>query len=962
MKILQLNVGRSRGAHDLLWHMATDKLVDFLLVSEPNRKLVEGDRWRTDRRGDAAIGEVSRLVAVERSGSGDGFVWVELAGVVVYSCYISPNIRFEEYVRVVGGVLDDVERWDKDVMVVGDFNAKSVGWGGVVTDARGAYLADAVAALGLVCLNEGTSPTFERGDYGSYIDVTFATEGVARKVLGWSVLDEETLSGHRCISYEVEEVVRLSMGVAPRWQVSEDGLARFKLALGRQIGMVNIMGPESLTEVVAEVCEETLGSRRTRGRKSVYWWTAGIAELRAACMRARRRMQRARDFHDREALREELRVARSTLRKEIVKVKRVKWAELCCAVEDDPWGDAYKIVTKKFGRTLPVLTKNQLRGAVERLFPRRSPGARDELVADEIPLFTVAELREASKRMKAGKSPGPDGIPVEVVKATVEVIPLMVLWCMNDMIVNEWFPEGWKRARLVLLRKGGRLDGDPGAFRPLCLLNTFGKLFEQLLVKRLKKEVERCGGLSDDQYGFREGRSAVTAVERVMSLVDAAAEGSRYTRQIPVVIMFDVKNAFNSLPWGVILEELKRRQVKPYLRRIIQQYLSERTVVGTAEGVEIVVEMTCGVPQGSVLGPDLWNVGYDGVLRIEYPEGVTAVGFADDLAVVVVARTEEQVVERANRAIERICTWLGEKGLELAVEKTVAIVMGGRRKLGPIVFNVGNSQIRPVEKAKYLGVWLDKRRSFQAHVIEVVDKAERTAAALCRLMTNVGGPRQKKRRLFGSVVDSVVLYAEPCWARALYVARAKGRLERLQRRMALRVCSAYRTVSAEAAFVVAGVPPMELLAVERGERYLGVGKAEARERLLEKWQRRWQTTEVGRWTFRLIPEIKRWFLRGHGEVNFQLTQFLTGHGCFSAYLYGKGRRESGDCIYCGEDDTASHTILSCVRWEEYRRVCRCVVGVLEEATIVEKMLLGQKEWTAIETMIVSIVRSKMAEE
>lgn len=81
----------------------------------------------------------------------------------------------------------------KNVIIAGDFNAKSSEWGCNVTDRRGKLLMDCMASLGLQCLNKGNKPTFERGTYGSILDITFGSETLTKHINQWNVLDCETL-------------------------------------------------------------------------------------------------------------------------------------------------------------------------------------------------------------------------------------------------------------------------------------------------------------------------------------------------------------------------------------------------------------------------------------------------------------------------------------------------------------------------------------------------------------------------------------------------------------------------------------------------------------------------------------------------------------------------------------------------------------------------------------------------
>ncbi|KAA5634955.1 hypothetical protein F3G63_34325, partial [Pseudomonas aeruginosa] len=111
-------------------------------------------------------------------------------------------------------------------------------------------------------------------------------------------------------------------------------------------------------------------------------------------------------------------------------------------------------------------------------------------------------------------------------------------------------------------------------------------------------------------------------------------------------------------------------------------YLQDRCIILTdAEGGVVVKKVTGGVPQGSILGPTLWNILYDGVLRLELGDGAQLIGFADDLALVVSAKKEAELMAITNVALQKISAWMKQKRLHLAPEKTEAIVLSGRRKL-----------------------------------------------------------------------------------------------------------------------------------------------------------------------------------------------------------------------------------------------------------------------------------------
>ncbi|CAB0040241.1 unnamed protein product [Trichogramma brassicae] len=94
------------------------------------------------------------------------------------------------------------------------------------------------------------------------------------------------------------------------------------------------------------------------------------------------------------------------------------------------------------------------------------------------------------------------------------------------------FPSSWKRHRLVLLPKPGKPPDEPSSYRPLCMLDTAGKILERIMSDRLEAFTERPGGLSERQYGFRKGRSTIDAIEDVISTAREAIAGKRWYRVV----------------------------------------------------------------------------------------------------------------------------------------------------------------------------------------------------------------------------------------------------------------------------------------------------------------------------------------------------------------------------------------------------------------------------------------------
>ncbi|KAG8222055.1 hypothetical protein J437_LFUL000499 [Ladona fulva] len=116
---------------------------------------------------------------------------------------------------------------------------------------------------------------------------------------------------------------------------------------------------------------------------------------------------------------------------------------------------------------------------------------------------------------------------------------------------------------------------------------------------------------------------------------------------------------------------------------------------------------------------------------------------------------------------------------------------------------VGSEITETKVSARYLGVVFDSKLTFWPQIKKSSDKAAATTVSLSRLMANVGGPKQCKRKLLMAMVESQLLYGAEIWASALNTAKYRKRITVVQRRGALRVACSYRTVS-EAAVLLKG--------------------------------------------------------------------------------------------------------------------------------------------------------------
>lgn len=985
MKFLQINTNRSQGAHDMALATATHKGTDVLLVSEPNKKMMVPNVWLYDEQKDTGIRIFNPELKIKKRGKADGLTYIVTPEFALCSCYASGNRDLDHLEDLLDEISSIIRGNVGKTVIVGDYNAKSPLWGMIKTDARGAIMEEWIAQNDLVVINEGTKPTFQVENYTSILDLTLVTPDLKDQIQNWDVLDEDTLSDHNYISFELKQTNRLP-GARPKfsgWQTKKFD----ECAFDRKVSELHWDEEESsaghFSLKLKKLCDASMPKRRTHPRgKPVYWWTQNIADLRAECLRKRRahtRSSKKGNLAIQTATWLDFQTTRKKLRNSIKLSKRAMWKKLCEEVDKDIWGQGYKIVMKQvIGLpTIQRLTLHEMEKATRELF-LTAPSYCDNLTVisnnqSVIPNcdtnavifseFTIEEIDEACQKLKSKKAPGPGYIPPEILKMIASKKPDYVKNTYNSLARKGIFPPEWKAAKLVLIQKGNKPVGEPGSLRPLSLLDAEGKFYELLILGRLEKEIERSGGLSRNQFGFRKGRQTVDAVKIVVKLAEHASSFTWKYRRICAVIMLDVRNAFNCASWTQICDALCKRKIDKGLYRILNSYLSERTVILETDNQKRIVRLTGGVPQGSILGPTLWNLLYDDLFKINLPQETHLIGFADDVALIVSAKTEEALMENANTALRDVSNWMGTRHLYLAPEKSEAVLLTRKRKMRKIQFELNGTLIEPKATAKYLGVWLDTKLSFAEHVRKLEEKVLKTISALCRIMPNIGGPRASARKILTSVAQSQLLYAAPVYYPAYENQKLCRRLLSLQRKLNIRISSAYRTISGAAVGVIAGNPPIDLLALERKEKYEGAEKNEARKNLIERWQTRWEQQTSGMWTKKLIPNIERWINRSHGEVEYYITQALSGHGTFNKYLFDKGKRETAECKYCDQVDDAEHTLFECVRWTPVRHRYQIKTGELFEVNTVRNDLVGKNDqWNIMYETVRTIMKTKEEED
>lgn len=296
IRFLQINLGGGRSAQDLAVQTAVENNVNIIIASEFYKYRGIPDGWYSDVTSRSAV-VTSTPLPVDDFGAGNGFSWLKTGDLQVYSCYWSPNTSLAEFENFLRQLEANIRSSRCNVIVAGDFNAKNQAWSSTINDAKGDLLLDMIQSLGLTVCNQGNAPTRVKNGYSSHIDITLISDKIARKIKKWRILDEETLSDHKYITFEVTTNEAKALPVTG-WSTRRMNGMKF----------INSINSNHIFEGDADACAKDLTTILTQAmdeaaprksqtfsrRKSVYWWSPKLKQLRTDNNHLRRVYQRKR--------------------------------------------------------------------------------------------------------------------------------------------------------------------------------------------------------------------------------------------------------------------------------------------------------------------------------------------------------------------------------------------------------------------------------------------------------------------------------------------------------------------------------------------------------------------------------------------------------------------------------------------------------------------------------------------
>ena len=372
------------------------------------------------------------------------------------------------------------------------------------------------------------------------------------------------------------------------------------------------------------------------------------------------------------------------------------------------------------------------------------------------------EIMNVLKRFSPRKSTGPDNIPTKILKLGARSLSPILSCLINECFSSGFFPKCLKLARVTPIFKGGD-PSSPSEWRPISIVPVLSKLIEKLVCTRLNKYLIKNKILTNYQFGFRSGHSTAHAILNINEQILANIDCHQHT----LSIFLDLSKAFNCVNHDILLGKLQKYGITGIALDFFRSYLTDQYQFTRINGCDSLWQkITCGVPQGSVLGPLLFIIYMNDLSNVSR---FSVSLFADDTCLVLSHKDLKYLEVFCNRELEIIEDWFKANKLTANLKKASKYMLtsGKTRKnsnLPGICLKMGTTTLERVETMKYLGVTLDEKFSWTAHVMQLKLKLASSVGILAKLKYYLN--TKILIQVYHALIGSRLHYSISCWGAA----------------------------------------------------------------------------------------------------------------------------------------------------------------------------------------------------
>ena len=290
------------------------------------------------------------------------------------------------------------------------------------------------------------------------------------------------------------------------------------------------------------------------------------------------------------------------------------------------------------------------------------------------------------------------------------------------------------------------------------------KIFEMIILNRLKTHEAINNQLMEEQFGFREKRSTLHQLARVTNDISTKFNLKRST----ALVLLDIEKAFDTVWHNGLLYKLHNSKIPLYITKVLQQYLKNRTfsvkVNNTSSGKK---SIAAGVPQGSILGPRLFLYYLNDIPKNNKTKLAV---FADDTPIYAASWRKTIAIKNIQGHLDNLSKYNEKWKIKINATKTDLVIFSKKLKKennDNLNIRMDDTKIEQKNSAKYLGMHLEKRLNFNKHILETKNRAQKTTSMLHPIISQRSKLSEKyKLLIYKVIIRPLITYAAPIWSGA----------------------------------------------------------------------------------------------------------------------------------------------------------------------------------------------------
>lgn len=370
---------------------------------------------------------------------------------------------------------------------------------------------------------------------------------------------------------------------------------------------------------------------------------------------------------------------------------------------------------------------------------------------------TVDEVLKMLSKLDPKKSTGYDGLPAKLIRVASDVMAPEITHLVNIMIDQCCFPDTMKCAEISpVFKKEDALSKNK--YRPVSILTSVSKVFEKVINQQLVDHFyARYAG---DLSAYRMNHNTQSVLLKAVNDWKLALDRGKYVG----ALLMDLSKAFDVIPHGLLLAKMKAYGYGTDAVMLIRSYLSsrrQRVKIGNARSEWVTTDM--GVPQGSILGPTLFNVFLNDLFLLMNETEATIYNYADDNTLSYTSDSVNDLIACLNHHGSTMTAWFEINGMKANPDKYQTIMFGKRKESlgGNSNLSISGVTITTDSSVKLLGICIDEKLTFSDHAASVCRKAGRQVNALMRLSNVLD--TETKLKVYSSFIHSAFMYCPAVW-------------------------------------------------------------------------------------------------------------------------------------------------------------------------------------------------------